>query len=137
MPKLRIDHREVEVPPGATILDAARKLGIDIPTLCFLEGYEPSASCLVCMVKVCNEDRLVPACATQAVDGMEIESETEEVHRVRRTALELLLSDHVGDCLAPCQFMCPARMDIPQMLRRITAGDRGVYRTEKRRKGHY
>jgi len=133
MPKLRIDDREVEVPPGATILDAARKLGIDIPTLCFLEGYEPSTSCLVCMVKVCNEDRLVPACATGAVDGMEIESETDEVRRVRRTALELLLSDHVGDCLAPCQFMCPARMDIPQMLRRITAGDLpGAIETVKR-----
>ena len=123
MPRITIDQRQVEVPPGATILDAARKLRIDVPTLCFLEGYEPSTSCLVCMVKVHGQDRLVPSCATEAVDGMEIESETEEVHQVRRTALELLLSDHAGDCLAPCQFACAAHMDIPLMLRQITSGN--------------
>jgi len=123
MPTITIDQREVEVPPGATILEAARKLRIEIPTLCFLEGYEPSTSCLVCTVKIRGPNRLVPSCATEAVDGMEIESETEEIHQVRKTALELLLSDHTGDCLAPCQFACAAHMDIPLMLRQITAGD--------------
>ncbi len=117
MPKITIDARPVEVPPGATILQAARKLGIDVPTLCFLDGYKPSTSCLVCIVKVGG--RLVPSCGTQALEGMEVESETEEVHHVRRTALELLLSDHLGDCLAPCHFACPAHMDIPLMLRQI------------------
>jgi len=119
--KLTIDQREVEVPPGATLLDAARTLGIDVPTLCHVEGYEPSTSCLVCMVKVRASGRLVPACATKAEEGMEVESETPEVHQVRRTALELLLSDHVGDCLAPCHFTCPAHMNIPLMLRQIGA----------------
>lgn len=121
VPVLRIDGRSVEVPPGATVLAAARQLGIDIPTLCHLEGYEPSTSCLVCMVKVRGQEKLAPACATAATDGMEIDSETPEVHAVRRTALELLLSDHVGDCLAPCHFACPAHMDVPTMLREITA----------------
>ncbi len=120
MPRLTIDRREVEVPPGATLLDAARRLGIDVPTLCHVEGYEPSTSCLVCMVKVCGTGRLAPACGTRAEDGMVIESETDEVHQVRRTALELLLSDHVGDCLAPCHFTCPAHMDVPTMLRQIS-----------------
>jgi len=123
MPRLTIDQREVEVPPGATVLDAARKLGMDIPTLCHLDGYAPSTSCLVCMVKILGEDKLAPSCGTAAVEGMQIESETEEVHRLRRSALELLLSDHLGDCLAPCTLACPARMDIPQMLRQIAAGD--------------
>jgi NADPH-dependent glutamate synthase beta subunit-like oxidoreductase len=122
MPKLKIDNREVEVPAGATLLDAARKLGIDIPTLCFRDGCQASASCLVCMVKIVKQGRLVPACATAAVDCLEVESETAEVHQVRRTALELLLSDHLGDCLAPCWFGCPAHMDIAQMLRQIAAG---------------
>lgn len=117
MPRITIDQREVEVPPGATILDAATALGIEIPTLCYFQGYTPSTSCLVCLVKVGG--RLVPSCATQAADGMEVESETDEVHDVRRTALELLLSDHVGDCLAPCHFACPAHMDVPLMLRQI------------------
>jgi ferredoxin/siroheme synthase (precorrin-2 oxidase/ferrochelatase) len=123
MPKITIDQREVEVPAGATILDAARRLAIDIPALCFLEGCEPSTSCLCCLVKVNGNGRLVPSCATIAEDGAKVESETPEVRSARRTALELLLSDHLGDCLAPCYLACPAEMDIPQMLRQISAGD--------------
>jgi ferredoxin len=119
--KLTIDQREVDVSPGATLLDAARTLGIDVPTLCYVEGYEASTSCLVCLVKVRGTNRLVPACGTKAEEGMEVESETDEVRQVRRTALELLLSDHLGDCLAPCHFTCPAHMDIPAMLRQISA----------------
>ena len=86
--------------------------GVDVPTLCYVDGYEASTSCLVCMVKVRGTGRLAPACGTRAEDGMEIESETDDVRQVRRMALELLLSDHVGDCLAPCHFTCPAHMDI-------------------------
>jgi NADPH-dependent glutamate synthase beta subunit-like oxidoreductase/ferredoxin len=133
MPKLTIDQREVEVPAGATILEAARKLGIDIPALCWLEGYEPSTSCLCCLVKVNGKERLLPSCATIAEEGAEVESETPEVRSARRQALELLLSDHLGDCLAPCYFACPAQMDIPQMLRQISSGDmRGAIATIKR-----
>jgi ferredoxin len=121
MPQLTIDQREVEVPDGATILDAATALDIEIPTLCYFEGYTPSTSCLVCLVKVGG--RMVPSCATIATDGMKVESETDEIHEVRRTALELLLSDHVGDCLAPCHFACPAHMDVPLMLRQIQGED--------------
>ncbi|TWT79864.1 Glutamate synthase [NADPH] small chain [Planctomycetes bacterium CA13] len=119
MPKLTIDSREVEVEPGETILDAARKLGIHVPTLCYLKGYKASTSCQVCLVKMVDNGRVVPSCGMPAADGMKIESETAEVHALRRTALELLLSDHVGDCLAPCYFACPAHMDIPKMLREI------------------
>lgn len=64
---------------------------------------------------------MVPACATQVVDQMVVQSETDEVRQLRQSALELLLSDHVGDCLAPCQLACPAKLDIPQMLRFIAA----------------
>jgi NADPH-dependent glutamate synthase beta subunit-like oxidoreductase len=122
MPKLTIDNREVEVPPGATILVAARKLGIDIPTLCFLEGCTPSTSCMVCLVKLRGPGRLVPACASLAEDGMEVESEIAEVREARREALELLLSDHLGDCVGPCHATCPAHMNIPRMIRQIAAG---------------
>jgi NADPH-dependent glutamate synthase beta subunit-like oxidoreductase/ferredoxin/NAD-dependent dihydropyrimidine dehydrogenase PreA subunit len=121
MPRLTIDGRAVEVAEGATVLEAAQALGIEIPTLCHLQGWEPSTSCLVCMVKVRGSNRLVPSCATKASEGLEIESESAEVHQVRKTALELLLSDHLGDCLAPCHFACPAHMNIPLMLRQIGA----------------
>ena len=123
MPKLTIDKCDVEVPAGATILDAARRLGIPVPTLCFLDGCTPGTSCMVCVVKVKNPDRLLPSCGMRAEDGMEIESETDEVREARRQALELLLSDHPGDCIGPCQSICPARMDIPQMIRQAAAGD--------------
>ncbi len=119
MPTITIDDRPIGVPPEATVLDAARKLGIDVPTLCFLKGYKASTSCQVCVVKLLDSGRVVPACGTRAVEDMRVASETPEVHRLRRTALELLLSDHVGDCLAPCFFACPAHMDVPQMLRQI------------------
>jgi ferredoxin len=122
MPKLTIDEREVVVDDGATILDAAKKLGVGIPTMCFLQGYEPATSCMVCVVKIGGADGLVPACATIARDGMRVQSDCEEVRQARKAALELLLSDHVGDCMGPCQVACPAHMNIPLMIRQIASG---------------
>ncbi len=123
--RLLIDNREVEVPRGATLLDAARKLGIPVPTLCHVEGLPPSTSCMVCVVKIKGRDAFVPSCGMQAEEGMQVESETEEVRAARTAAIELLLSDHVGDCAAPCHALCPARMEIPRMLRQIAAGAYG------------
>ena len=120
MAKLKIDGNEVEVKEGSTILEAARKLGITIPTLCFDNRFEPSTSCMVCAVKLGNS--FVPSCATIAQDGMEVESDTEEVAEARKMALELLLSDHIGDCSAPCSITCPAGLNIPVMIRQIAAG---------------
>jgi len=122
MPKLFIDNREVEVDKGATILDAAGKLGIEIPTMCFLKDYKPSTSCMVCVVKIEGVASLVPACGTVAVEGMRVESSSEQVYQARKAALELLLSDHLGDCLGPCQVICPADMNIPLMIRQIATG---------------
>jgi ferredoxin len=121
---ISIDGKAVEVSPGETVLQAARRIGLDIPTLCHLEKCGPLTSCLVCLVKVANngQSRLVPSCATPVVPGMVIESETEEVHEARRTALELLFSDHVGDCLSPCHRLCPLQLNIPVMIRQIEAG---------------
>ncbi len=122
MPRLTIDNQAVEVAPGATVLEAARALGKEIPSLCHREGLPANTSCFVCVVKINGSPRLLPACATVAEEGMVVESDTEEVHGVRRMALELLLSDHLGDCLGPCQAVCPAHVDVPTMLRQIAAG---------------
>lgn len=122
MPKLTIDGREVEVDAGATILDAAEKLGIEIPTMCYLRGHDATTSCMVCVVKVVGSRGLLPACGTSVRDGMQVETATDEVRDARRSALELLLSDHVGDCVGPCVMGCPARMNIPQMIRQVAAG---------------
>src|SRR5208282_2751597 len=123
MPHITFDQRYVDMPVGSTILAAAERLGIQIPTLCYSRQCDPSTSCLVCLVKLLPSGRLVPACATPVAEGMQVESETAEIHAVRRSTLELLLSDHLGDCVAPCSFGCPAQMNIPQMLRQIVAGD--------------
>jgi len=123
MPKLTIDNKKVRVDNGATILDAADKLGIEIPTMCFLKGYKASTSCMLCVVKVNGSDRLLPACGTIAQEGMKVETDSDEIHQARKAALELLLSDHAGDCIGPCQAACPAHMNIPLMIRQITAGN--------------
>ncbi len=119
--EISIDGRRQTVAPGQTILQAARALGINIPTLCHLEKCGPLTTCQVCLVKWVDngQSRLVPSCGTKVTPGMVIESETEEVHEARRTALELLFSDHVGDCLSPCHRLCPLQLNIPVMLREI------------------
>jgi ferredoxin len=122
--KITIDGREVEMQAGESVLAGARKLGIEIPTLCHVEKCGPLNTCQVCLVKLNANGRtsLVPSCGTKAVPGMVIESETGEVHEARRTALELLFSDHVGDCLSPCHRLCPLLLNIPVMIRQIEAG---------------
>jgi NADPH-dependent glutamate synthase beta subunit-like oxidoreductase/ferredoxin len=117
---ITIDQRPVDVVAGETVLKAAARIGIKIPTLCYLEKCGPLNSCQVCLVKI--NGRLVPSCGTVSEAGMSVESESVEVHEARRTALELLFSDHVGDCLAPCNRLCPLRLNIPVMLRETEEG---------------
>ncbi|MEI7614880.1 MAG: 2Fe-2S iron-sulfur cluster-binding protein, partial [Betaproteobacteria bacterium] len=121
MIKLKIDHIPVEVKEGVTVMEAAASLGIVIPSMCFHPGFTNHPSCMVCMVS--DRDRLRPSCAMPVSEGMEIPTSTGEVLEARREALELLLSDHIGDCEAPCRLSCPAFMDIPLMNRLIAGGD--------------
>jgi ferredoxin len=114
---ITIDGHPLQVTPGESVLAAARRLGRDIPTLCYLEKCGPLNTCLVCLVKI--NGKLVPSCGTKVTPGMVVESETTEVHEARRTALELLFSDHVGDCLSPCHRLCPLQLNVPVMLRHI------------------
>ncbi|MEI7595625.1 MAG: 2Fe-2S iron-sulfur cluster-binding protein [Bacteroidota bacterium] len=119
MLKLKINNIEITVPLGTSILKAAEKAGFDIPTMCFFESVQNHASCMVCAVKNNKTGEFVPSCETKAQDGMDICSNSVEVDEFRKDALELLLSDHVGDCEAPCRISCPANMNIPQMNRLI------------------
>ncbi len=101
---LNIDGKQVAVPKGATILDAAKQIDIDIPTLCHLDLHEigivnKSASCRVCVVEVKGRRNLAPACSTPVTEGMEVRTNTVRVMNARKVVLELLLSDHPKDCL--------------------------------------
>jgi formate dehydrogenase major subunit len=111
--KLEIDGRRVTADSSLTILEAARRHGIDtIPTLCHDRQLEPFASCFVCVVKVKGARALLPACSTKVSNGMVVETGSAEVRQSRKAALELLLSDHYADCIGPCQLSCPAEIDI-------------------------
>jgi len=117
-----IDNIKTQITKGTTVLNAAKSVGVEIPTMCFLEGYSNHPSCMICVVKDKNTGKLFPSCAIAATEGMEIISKDEEIINARKESLELLLSDHVGDCEAPCRPSCPANMNIPLMNRLIVEG---------------
>jgi NADPH-dependent glutamate synthase beta subunit-like oxidoreductase len=123
MVKLTIDNRSVEVSEGTSVWQAAKSIGIDIPTMCYLEGTEHFTSCMICLVKDAKNGRFFASCSTPVSEGQVLISNDEETNESRRVALELLLSEHVGDCEAPCQLVCPAHMNIPLMNRLIAKGD--------------
>lgn len=118
---LRIDNRDITVPGGTSVLDAAKLLGIHIPSMCYRQTFSNHPSCMVCLVKNNKTGALVSSCALKVTEGMDIITCDDDVKEARKEALELLLSDHVGDCEAPCSITCPAGMDIPKMNRLIAA----------------
>ncbi|MEW9121270.1 MAG: FAD-dependent oxidoreductase [Thermotaleaceae bacterium] len=109
--RLNINGREVKGLKGQTILEVAKENGIEIPTLCYDERVEIYGSCGLCVVEAEGNPKLLRACATEASDGMIIQTHTERVKSSRKMALELLLSDHIGDCKAPCVLACPGNTD--------------------------
>jgi len=121
MVNVTIDGKQASVEPGTTILSAARALGIQIPTLCHVPGLEPASSCFVCAVQIEGRRGLSPSCAMPVSEGMVVATNSEDVRTARRMALELLLSDHAGECTAPCAARCPAGLDIPGFVYEIAA----------------
>ena len=109
--RVNIDGYEIEAQEGATILQIARENGIEIPTLCHDARVEAYGACGLCVVEVEGSPKLARACATKAADGMVIHTQGERAKQARKVALELLLSDHEGDCKAPCSLNCPAGTD--------------------------
>ena len=98
MIKLTIDGIEVELEKPITVLEAARKAGIKIPTLCYFEGLKPFGGCRLCVVEVEKLPRLQTACTMMAADGMVVKTETEKIKAARRAMLEFLLINHPLDC---------------------------------------
>ena len=98
MQKLTVDNKSVEVPDGTTILDAAYKAGVKISTLCYLEGVQAIGACRVCLVEVEGAKTLVASCVTPAENGMKVHTNSRRVRKARRQVVELILSDHEGDC---------------------------------------
>lgn len=122
MIKLKINNTTIQVENGTSVMKAAEKLGIHVPNMCWHDELEHFTSCMVCLVKDNSNGRLFPSCSVKVTEGLEITTDDAEISEARQTALELLLSEHVGDCEAPCQIACPAHMNIPLMNRLIAAG---------------
>jgi len=95
---LYINNTKVEVEQGCTILDAAAKAGVRIPTLCHVEGQIPQGACRVCVVEVEGARTLAASCCTPAAENMKVLTNTRRVRQARRNVVELLLSEHDGDC---------------------------------------
>lgn len=111
MINLTINGQNVTAPAGSTILEAARKNGIYIPTLCYDEAVEVYGACGLCVVEAEGVPKLLRSCSAKISEGMAIHTESERVVKSRKIAMELLMSAHDGDCIAPCQLACPANTD--------------------------
>jgi iron-only hydrogenase group A len=96
---LRINGLPVTVPAGTTILEAARQVQVKIPTLCQNDDLMPTAACGLCIVQIAGQGRMARACCTPVGDGMQITTHSAELTEVRRTVLELILSNHPNSCL--------------------------------------
>ena len=123
MIKLTINGKEVTGKKGDTILTIAAQNGIEIPNLCYNKNLKIYGSCGLCVVEAENSPKLLRACATVAAEGMVIHTHSERAQQARKIALELLMSDHEGDCKGPCHLNCPAKTDIQAYVKAIANGD--------------
>ena len=121
--RLNINGKEVLGVAGQTILEVARENDIFIPTLCYDERTKIYGSCGLCMCEVEGNPKLCKACATEIAPGMVVRTNTERVIESRKTNLELLLSNHVGDCRPPCVLACPAQTDCQGYVGLIANGE--------------
>ncbi len=120
---IKIDGIELQAAPGTTILEAAQSVGIEIPTLCHDKRIEEYGACGICVVEAAGIPKLLRACSTKISDGMDISTKSERVVKSRKFALDMLLSNHTGDCKAPCSLACPAGTDCQGYVGLIANGE--------------
>jgi iron-only hydrogenase group A len=99
MINITVNDRQIEAREGETILSALRREGISVPTLCFVEGLQPSGACRMCVVEIEGQNRLVPSCSFPVEPGMRIRTHSSSAIAARKTIIELLLASHPDDCL--------------------------------------
>jgi len=121
--KIIIDGRELTGKQGDTILTIAAQNGIEIPNLCYSPMLKVYGACGLCVVEAENSPKLLRACATVAQNGQVIHTDSPRVKQARKIALELLMSDHEGDCKGPCGLNCPAHTDVQGYVKQIALGN--------------
>ncbi len=120
---LTIDGQDVVCERGDTILEAAQRIGIHIPTLCYEPRLPATGACRMCIVEVEGTRKVIPSCSAAVADGMVVRTSTDKVRAMRHLYLELLLSDHNSFCTPPCRDACPTHIKIPQFLDYIAHKD--------------
>lgn len=123
--KITLNGKEVTAVKGEKILSVAERNGISIPTLCNDPRLEPYSSCFVCVVEVDGMRGLQPSCSTPVSDGMVVATDNNKIRLARKSALDLLLSNHYADCVGPCKQTCPAGVDVQGYISLI---EKGKYR---------
>lgn len=121
--RIYINSKEYLAEQGETILKAAQRYGIEIPTLCHDDSIAQYGACGLCVVEIEGRPKLARACATTVAQDMRIITDSPRVLKARRLVLELLMSDHNGDCVAPCSLNCPAHTDVQGYLKEIAKGN--------------
>ncbi len=121
--KLTINGTLVTATKGETVLQAAKRAGIEIPALCNVDGMAPWGACRLCLIEIEGWSKLQAACTTWVDNGLVVRTETPRVRAKRESYLKMYLSDHDSYCEAPCSNACPTHIDIPAFLERIADGD--------------
>ena len=121
--RIEVDGRVVEGFEGQTILEVCRDNGIEIPTLCYEPKLPGFGACRMCVVEVEGEEHPPISCSRTCEPEMKVQTQTEELRRLRRTNLELIFTDHNAYCLPPCQNKCPSHIDIPGFLKANAEAD--------------
>jgi len=120
---LTIDGGQYSAREGETVLDVARREGIDIPALCHEEGMAAWGACRLCLIEVEGWPKLQAACTTWVAEGLVVHTDTPRVRARRKSYLEMYLSDHNAYCEAPCSHACPTHIDIPAYMAALAGGD--------------
>jgi len=118
-----LNGRACEAPEGSTVLEAAARNGVEIPALCNDMRLGPFGSCMLCRVEIDGARGNPLACGQRLAEGMVIRTESGAIRLSRKTCLELLLSEHTGDCVAPCTMTCPAHVDARHYIEKIAEED--------------
>ena len=120
--KYIIDGKVITAEPSDTILTSALRAGVHIPSLCYDKRTEIYGACGLCVVEAEKVPKLLRACSAKPQEGYIVHTNTPRTIRARRAALELLLSDHTGDCRGPCKLNCPAMTDCQKYVKEIAEG---------------
>ena len=131
--QIEVNNRNIEARSGEMILDALKREGINVPTLCHIDGLFPSGACRMCVVEVEGYPGLVPSCAYPVQEGMKIKTHSPRAIRARKTIIELLLSNHPDDCLYCVRNKSCELQNLAEELgvrQRRYAGEKSIYHVD-------